>query len=70
VTFRTSLHGKCLLNGQHTPGSQAERECPLRNATQRSEQARKASQTRWEAHRAPAEHRVVLATGSDAAGSA
>jgi hypothetical protein len=35
----------CLVNGRHTPGSEWERECPLRNAAKRSERSRRAAQT-------------------------
>jgi hypothetical protein len=45
--------GSCLVNGQHTPGSQWERECPLTNAAKRSERSRKAAQTAQERRRAP-----------------
>ena len=27
--FRTILHGTCLVNGKHPPGSQLARECPV-----------------------------------------
>jgi hypothetical protein len=36
----------CLVNGKHTPGSQWERECPLRTAAERSERSRRAAVTR------------------------
>ncbi len=36
----------CLVNGNHTPGSEWERACPLRNAAARSERARRAARTR------------------------
>ena len=35
----------CLVNGNHTPGSDWEQECPLRNAERRSERSKKAAQT-------------------------
>ena len=38
----------CLVDGNHTPGSDWEGECPLRNAERRSERSRKAAQTRQE----------------------
>jgi hypothetical protein len=53
----------CLLNGQHTPGSEWERECPLRNAAQRSERARKAAQTRYVGQRHRVEQRRVSERG-------
>jgi hypothetical protein len=30
VRFRTMLHGACLVNGHHPPGSLYARECPVR----------------------------------------
>lgn len=29
MIVRTVLHGTCLLNGKHPPGSKLARECPL-----------------------------------------
>ena len=49
----------CLLNGQHTPGSDWERECPLHNAAERSERARKAAQKRYAARQHRVEQRPV-----------
>jgi hypothetical protein len=49
----------CLLNGRHTPGSDWERECPLRNAAERSERARKAAQKRYAARQHRVEQRPV-----------
>jgi hypothetical protein len=46
----------CLVNGRHTPGSEWERECPLRNAAARSERSRKAAQTRRDATAQEAHH--------------
>jgi hypothetical protein len=37
----------CLVDGKHTPGSDWERECPLRNADKRSERARKDALAGW-----------------------
>jgi hypothetical protein len=42
---------RCLVAGRHTPGSQWERECPLRNAAQLSARAKKAAQARQERRR-------------------
>lgn len=42
---RRPYHGTCLLKGRHTPGSQAEKECPLRLAGARSERSRRAART-------------------------
>ena len=53
----------CLLNGQHKPGSDWERECPLRNAAERSERARRAAQTRYAARRHSLEQRGVSEHG-------
>src|SRR5437660_5936327 len=36
---------RCLVNGKHTPGSEWERGCPLRNAPTRSARARRAAAT-------------------------
>jgi hypothetical protein len=44
--MKASYYGTCLVNGNHTPGSDAWRECPHRNAAARSERSRKAAQTR------------------------
>jgi len=41
----------CLMNGRHTPGSQWEAECSLRNVAARSERARKAALTRYDVAR-------------------
>lgn len=52
--YRTILHGTCLLNGQHPPGSALARECP-RNAeaaAKRSARSRKAALTRWRGRQA------------------
>ena len=49
---------RCLVGGAHTRGSRWERECPLRNAAQRSERARKAAVAR-----AQARGRVVEQSG-------
>ena len=51
----------CLVNGVHRPGSQWERECPLRNAAKRSERSRKAAQTRY----APRQRSVASSEGVD-----
>jgi hypothetical protein len=56
----------CLVNGQHTPGSEWERECPLRNAAARSDRSRKAAQARQEARQRP----VASQHGVDAQGAA
>jgi hypothetical protein len=40
----TILHGTCLVNGQHPPGSALARECPVLNAPRRSERAKRAAQ--------------------------
>ncbi len=37
----------CLVNGRHTPGSEWEGECPLRNADKRSERARQNALAGW-----------------------
>jgi len=37
----------CLLAGKHTPGSEWENECPLRNADKRSERARQNALAGW-----------------------
>ena len=47
----------CLLNGRHTPDSDWERECPLRNAAERSERARKAAHARYGARQHAVEQR-------------
>jgi hypothetical protein len=44
--FRTVVHGTCLLNGQHPPGSPLARECPVLTAAKRSAQRRQAWLTR------------------------
>lgn len=44
--MRTILHRTCLLNGQHPPGSDLARECPIPTAEKRSARARKAASTR------------------------
>jgi hypothetical protein len=43
MTFRTVLHGTCLLNGKHAPGSHSAAECPFNpeRAQRRSARARK-----------------------------
>jgi hypothetical protein len=46
MTFRTVLHGTCLLKGKHPAGSRLARECPVLNAQARSARAKKAAQTR------------------------
>jgi hypothetical protein len=51
--MKAILHGQCLIGGKHTPGSQWERECPLRNAEKRSERTRKGNQARRAATEAP-----------------
>ncbi|MBI4346864.1 MAG: hypothetical protein HY553_08410 [Elusimicrobia bacterium] len=43
---RSVLHGTCLLDGKHPPGSPWPRECPLVNAGARSERSRRAARTR------------------------
>lgn len=35
TTFRSVTHGTCALDGKHTPGSEAEAECPLRSRQDR-----------------------------------
>jgi hypothetical protein len=37
----------CLVNGNHTPGSKWEHECPLRNLDKRSERSRKNALEGW-----------------------
>ena len=56
----------CLLNGRHTPGSEWEAECPLRNAAERSERARKAAQARYATRQHSVEQRVASAHGTAA----
>ena len=34
-TYRTILHGTCLVGGRHEPGSELARECPLLRAERR-----------------------------------
>jgi hypothetical protein len=51
----------CLLDGQHTPGSEWERECPVLNAPARSARALLAAATRRRRREAAA------GTGSDVA---
>jgi len=53
----------CLLNGRHTAGSEWEAECPLRNAAERSERARKAARARYAARQHSAEQRVASERG-------
>jgi len=49
----------CLLNGRHTPGTDWARECPLRNAAERSARARRAAQVRYASRQQPVEQRVA-----------
>ena len=37
---RSIVHGTCLLNGHHPPGSDLARECPVHRAARRSEAQR------------------------------
>jgi len=37
----------CLVNGNHTPGSEWEHECPLRNFDKRSERSRQNALAGW-----------------------
>ncbi len=53
----------CLLNGRHTPGPEWEAECPLRNAAERSERARKAAQARYAARQYSVEQRLASEHG-------
>jgi hypothetical protein len=53
----------CLLKGQHTPGSDWEHECPLRNAAERSDRARKAAQRRYAVRQHRVEQRKVSERG-------
>ena len=46
MTHRTVLHGTCLLNGKHPAGSQMAKECPVLNASKRSEARKKGWLTR------------------------
>lgn len=46
-SVRTVLHGTCLLDWKHPPGSVWARKCPLVNASARSELSRRAARTRW-----------------------
>ena len=50
--------GHCTLGGRHTPGSEWEKECPLRpeKVAARSAKAKKASQSRWRSFRASPKH--------------
>ncbi len=42
----TVLHGVCLLDGKHPAGSQLAKECPVLNASKRSEARKKGWLTR------------------------
>ena len=56
--MRTILHGQCLLNGKHAPGSRYHSECPLHTAAARSERARKAAGIRWGGRGGGGEHQA------------
>jgi hypothetical protein len=43
---RNLLHGTCLVNGQHSPGSPYAAECPVHKRAARSASRRKAWETR------------------------
>ena len=59
----------CLLNGRHTPGSDWERECQLRNAAERSARARRAAQARYASRQHPVEQRAASDHGPAAPGT-
>jgi len=59
----------CLLNGRHTPGSDWERECPVRNAAERSARARRAAQVRYASRQHPVEQRSASDHGAAAPGT-
>jgi hypothetical protein len=44
--IRSITDGTCAFGGRHTPGSEAEAECPVLLARKRSAAARKAAETR------------------------
>jgi hypothetical protein len=46
MNVKKPYHGTCLVHGKHEPGTEAWRECPLRNAQARSDRSKKAAQTR------------------------
>jgi hypothetical protein len=46
MAVRTILHGQCLLNGEHPPGSPYAAECPVHKRAQRSASRRKGWETR------------------------
>ena len=52
--FRSVTHGTCALGGVHTPGSEAEAECPLRSRQDRVE-ARQAIKALKAAQATPAQ---------------
>ena len=54
MNARRPYIGTCLTGGVHTPGSQWQRECPLRMAEARSERSRRAALTRGRAVAGPA----------------
>lgn len=62
-------HGTCLVNGNHVPGSETWKECPLRMADKRSERSRKAARTRWGVPGDPPEHQGGVGHGGDAQGA-
>jgi len=68
VTTRpgTLLHGLCLVDGKHTPGSAAAKECPLLHASKRSERSRKAAQARWKRRDEGAEKSTQVTPSADA----
>jgi len=51
----------CILDGNHTPGSDWQAECPQLRAAARSERSRKAAETRY----APRQHPVARSEGVD-----
>ena len=49
--WRTVLHGTCLLDGQHPPGSRYARECPALRRQRRAAENLQARGGRSETHR-------------------